>query len=306
MSPIRCKAVVTEYVKVTPDMCREWLKDRILTRRINISKVRRFADQMRKGNWELTHQGFAFNTDNELIDGQHRAAAVIAAGVTIMAAVTHGLSRECSLYIDASGGRTVSDSLSAYHGKHMNKAIANIINHMILSDMDGRPKVAPSPDIYDAFLKRHLKGINFAATQFHAKVRGLSQAPLKAAVAKAFYHIGNYADGMQRLEQFCEVMRSGMMMNLGTDKAAIVLRNHLLEGRFDKSGCQRKVIYLRVAYCLQKFLEGENIGQVKKIKQDPFPLSKPAADFVNYDETIDELLAEVVAEAEAVFAKPEA
>jgi hypothetical protein len=43
------------------------------------STVRAFAEPMRRGDWMLTHQGVAFDSNGVLVDGQHRLAAVIEA-----------------------------------------------------------------------------------------------------------------------------------------------------------------------------------------------------------------------------------
>jgi len=36
---------------------------------------RGFAEAMRRGEWMVTHQGIAFDTQGVLVDGQHRLAA---------------------------------------------------------------------------------------------------------------------------------------------------------------------------------------------------------------------------------------
>src|SRR5947208_14577232 len=38
---------------------------------------------MRRGEWRVTHQGIAFDTEGALVDGQHRLAAVVEAEVPV-------------------------------------------------------------------------------------------------------------------------------------------------------------------------------------------------------------------------------
>lgn len=85
--------------------------------RKNLSK--RYAADMRNGHWLLTHQGIAFDTKGNLIDGQHRLQAVIFAGVPVKMMVTRGIpvSAENGLEVftmdcfDAGRKRTVGEQL---------------------------------------------------------------------------------------------------------------------------------------------------------------------------------------------------
>lgn len=54
------------------------------------SVVNRYASDMLTGNWLFTHQGIAFDTNDDLVDGQHRLAAVRKSGVTVRMLVTTG------------------------------------------------------------------------------------------------------------------------------------------------------------------------------------------------------------------------
>lgn len=44
------------------------------------ARVDSYATEMLAGRWKFNHQGIAFNTDGNLIDGQHRLRAVVKAG----------------------------------------------------------------------------------------------------------------------------------------------------------------------------------------------------------------------------------
>jgi hypothetical protein len=73
-------------LKIDRQTARDWLdyrNDRSIThnRKLSPVVVQRYADDMRRGNWDLTHQGIAFDTEGWLIDGQHRLAAVALSGV---------------------------------------------------------------------------------------------------------------------------------------------------------------------------------------------------------------------------------
>lgn len=84
--------VQTRIVDVSPEKARKWLeKNHPDNRPINPGRVQSFANDMRDGNWKLTHQGVAFDAEGRLIDGQHRLSAIIEADIAVRLMVTHNL-----------------------------------------------------------------------------------------------------------------------------------------------------------------------------------------------------------------------
>lgn len=88
----------TEVMKVTPALAEKWLTETekiegIRNRSIADGKVALYAENMVRGNWEISHQGIAlYKTRDNLVgvlDGQHRLWAVIKASVPIIMQVTH-------------------------------------------------------------------------------------------------------------------------------------------------------------------------------------------------------------------------
>lgn len=73
---------------ITPKVAKVYLNTSDQTPRIWKARAKRFADDMRKGNWVLVHSGIAFGNDGRLIDGAHRLAAIVESGVTVQMVVT--------------------------------------------------------------------------------------------------------------------------------------------------------------------------------------------------------------------------
>src|SRR5271166_4925370 len=74
----------SEVVSVTPELAKRWLgKNHPGNRPVAWSRVASFANDMRDGNWKLTHQAIGFDGSDMLIDGQHRLEAVVQSGVTV-------------------------------------------------------------------------------------------------------------------------------------------------------------------------------------------------------------------------------
>lgn len=104
------RVVYTEILAVTPEKCALWMEKRTCNRvPLKRSNVDKFKSILRSGQFRTTHQGFALDWHGCLIDGQHRAAAIIETGTTVTAQVTYNLSPETFSAIDGGRVRTAGD-----------------------------------------------------------------------------------------------------------------------------------------------------------------------------------------------------
>ncbi|GAA0641519.1 hypothetical protein GCM10009601_59060 [Streptomyces thermospinosisporus] len=101
-----------QVVDVSPQLAAEWLTHNTRNRPLSRGTVQHLAAQIQRGEWQLTHQGIAFDEDGALIDGQHRLAAVVKAGVTVPMTVTHGVPRSAFTVMDTGRKRTGRDALA--------------------------------------------------------------------------------------------------------------------------------------------------------------------------------------------------
>lgn len=101
----------TVEVTITPALAREWLDGQGVNRTIRKYDVDRYARQMERGEWMVTHQGIAFNAAGRLIDGQHRLLAVIKAGTPVTMNVTFGMDDNAIKFIDTGVTRKNADIL---------------------------------------------------------------------------------------------------------------------------------------------------------------------------------------------------
>ncbi|WP_234306538.1 hypothetical protein [Streptomyces sp. NRRL F-2799] len=100
----------TEIIQVTPEKCSEWMQKRTCNRvPLKRSNVDKFKTILRAGKFRTTHQGFALDWHGCLIDGQHRAAAIMETGTPVTAQVTYNLSPDAFAAIDGGRVRTAGD-----------------------------------------------------------------------------------------------------------------------------------------------------------------------------------------------------
>lgn len=112
-----------ETMTVTPDVCTGWMKKRICNRvPLRGYNVEKFRDILRTGQFRTTHQGFALDLHGCLIDGQHRAQAIIDTGISVTAQVTYDLAPDAFAAIDGGRVRTAGDHVAQATGMAQNNA----------------------------------------------------------------------------------------------------------------------------------------------------------------------------------------
>lgn len=129
----------SEVKEITPDIALEMLAHNLRNNRmIREYDVAKYAREMRAGNWKLTHQGVAFNTQGELIDGQHRLMAVIQAGVPVKMLVTYDCDDNVVSLIDSGVARTLKDQIGLVSDDPLYKApwIISFVRTVALTQMN--------------------------------------------------------------------------------------------------------------------------------------------------------------------------
>lgn len=82
-------------------------------RTLRPNNVNAIAQAIQSGEWVVTHQGIAFSKSGRLLDGQHRLAAIVKAGIGVEMVVVRGLSDEAAVFfgIDIGVRRSTADQL---------------------------------------------------------------------------------------------------------------------------------------------------------------------------------------------------
>lgn len=116
----------------------------ITTRRVNV-----FASAMQRGQWRITHQAIALDTDGVLIDGQHRLSAVVLAGVPVEMMVAYDVPRDTFDVLDTGTARTTASTLHIAGVPDANAAAA-AARMMLTYDQIGGTRKTPHSDIRSA------------------------------------------------------------------------------------------------------------------------------------------------------------
>jgi hypothetical protein len=98
-------------VLITPEIAAEWLKCNPNNRHVRGNDVMRYSRDMVSGKWQLNGETIKFDTNGDLLDGQHRLRACVVAGVPFKSIVVRGLPPEARKTVDTGVKRQFSDQL---------------------------------------------------------------------------------------------------------------------------------------------------------------------------------------------------
>lgn len=96
---------------LTPARAQELLDRNPHNRHLNTRRAADMARDIQNGRWAMNGDAIRINCDGSLIDGQHRCAAVVAAGMSIDTLFIEGLDKAVMNTIDTGRQRTLQDVL---------------------------------------------------------------------------------------------------------------------------------------------------------------------------------------------------
>lgn len=102
-------ALHSKVMLVTPDLALQFLENNHGNRRLRPHLVEFIASAIRRGEYKLTHQGIAFDSNGRLLDGQHRLHAIIAAGIAVPMMVTENVESDAFSVMDQGERRSMAD-----------------------------------------------------------------------------------------------------------------------------------------------------------------------------------------------------
>lgn len=127
--------------KITPAIAESYLRVNVKNyRKLNRAVVKRYADDMKSGRWELNGEPIVFDENGLLKNGQHRLAAIIMAGVPVEMAVCRGVDENVTAY-DLNSVRNATQ-ISAARGIETSKAILAAVSLLFqLTDSEERTQM---------------------------------------------------------------------------------------------------------------------------------------------------------------------
>lgn len=201
------KSVASERIVVTPEIASAWLDKNTHNRRRSSSHVSRLARDMKNGHWSWTGDPIRFSHDGVLLDGQHRLAACIEAGVPFETTVIYNLPPSIQPRIDTGKPRSAADSLTLM-GQQASIALTSALR-ALLSERDGTYRANQTcsiSEILDA-AERHPK-MSYSVRRVREKKMPNG---IVVSTASMIHYIGrNILNLEDRAEAFVHVLQNGI------------------------------------------------------------------------------------------------
>lgn len=273
------RQIVTTTETITPEWAQEQLDE--LDRRVEAGKfrqrpireaaARRYAIDMRKGKWILTHQGIAFDVHGNLLDGQNRLYAVTLAGVPVEMRVTRGLpivsddNGEVATMdaIDNGAPRSVWQALQISHGYggsalELSSAARNVVRLVVTNPNRPVTTYGRMPQMSTGLCLEILEKWGFR-DPFE---RLASIAPFKAIrpVSVTAPWAWLWKVQPKKAEAFARDYQSGE--NLGRGHPALLLYRYISQ-RALRRRVREPELMAAVANALKSYLAGETISAIK-------------------------------------------
>lgn len=254
----------TTLTSIGPDKATEFLKRNKTNRPLRAKVVEQYALDMKKGHWLPNHQGIAFDTSGNLIDGQHRLEAIKLANVTVKILVTTGLpvSAENGLTIftmdtvDRGKLRTVGDQLVLRHNVKGGNLVAAIIQTLVSIVSNGQVIKLTVPTA-TAILGLYRKEIEWAV-EARSNIVGLRSAiPIGATVFAL-------KSDRERIENFYNLLVSGEgLYRTGETSPVYTLRRTLQSQGWLSGSLGRWRGICATLNAAKNFIEGNQLTQLK-------------------------------------------
>lgn len=246
-------------IEVTPEIATDWLANNAeFQRKLRQVVVERYARDMLNGAWNLTHQGIAFDTKGRLIDGQHRLAAIVKAGIPVKMTVVRDTPAGAFDHVDIGFGRTTADVLKAQGEGWITHEHIAIARFMEAGSNIKATTIGRSPFELREMVEMHKNALAFVFQNIERNVKGVTIAPVLAAVAVAYYSELDRT----KLADFLRLLVSGIAQDPGRDSTTIRLREWLRDASGSASAASRMEAFMKTQRVVKAYMQGETLTKL--------------------------------------------
>lgn len=112
-----------ELCTITPQYALELLKKNSCNRPLNKSNIEFFEEQIKRGEFLLTHQSICISSSGRLLDGQHRCHAIVNTGIPIEIWIATGFDDKTFAVLDSGCKRTAANAIAISDSNSQNHNI---------------------------------------------------------------------------------------------------------------------------------------------------------------------------------------
>lgn len=237
--------VRVEEVNLTPALAEAWRARNVRNRPLSDGTVLRYANSILAGEWQFNGDTITFDSNGDLIDGQHRIEAVIVAGKPIKTLVVNGIVPEAFITKDQGMARTGGHILALKGEKHYNVlsgALSWLWKYQRGRMLDTGPRGTLSKPQMVQLLEQN-PGIRDSVAQVGA---GAKCKAMVAGSAASFLHYQFAQSSRSKADEFFDLLKSGA--GLVEDSPIYLLRERLIRNKDAKAKLRQVDI---IALCIK-------------------------------------------------------
>lgn len=216
-----------EIVDITPDTAAGLLKANVRNRNLTPKVVAAYARAMAKGDWLANGEAVKISDNGEVLDGQHRLAAVVQSGVTLRGVLlVTGLPAETQDTMDSGRKRTTADAFKIA-GLSNGNVLASVTRRAWMWDR-GNFKFAntESPTTTELKAMLELYPSLLRSAEIGTRTNGGFRPANATATGFAHHLFSQIGEGGEVAEFFAKL---GTGAHLDTDDPIMTLRNRLIK-----------------------------------------------------------------------------
>lgn len=268
MSAVLNNGVVSELLRITPEMAELWLEKNNTgerqNRNIRKNLVKNYAEAMTNGLWQINGDTITFDTNGFLVDGQHRLTACVESGMTFETIVCYNVPPESFVTKDIGAPRQPADHLRA-NGVSYYSLVASALNihyaydHGRLASFNGLK--LPKYSILDYF-STHENMVRSAAKCNDSKLIPKTQL--------TFLHYVVSKKHPALADEFVEKCKDGASLQKGDP--ILLLRNRIVTLKSQRQGqIDRQYVMAIIIKSWNAFLNGAQLNTMRWQRAEAFP-----------------------------------
>ena len=271
-----------EVMDITPDMAKKILAHRNKNNRpIRYTHLEKLSDAIEKGEWKVTNQGIAFDADGNLIDGQHRLAAILQTRQTVKMMVATNMDAGIFDVVDTGSKRSTGDALDilgSEHGRTVSAALKIYICYQKFPEKawSGAAIQQPSTSDVIAIYKDRQHEIEALLSVIKKKHKNFKCFSMSLGLVLSILLLDAGWSDMQ-IWEFWDCVTLGA--NLPPDSVVLSFRNQLSDPHFRKRhyGTQRYMLNAFIK-CFNSYITNESINKFVAPRHDTkmYKIQKPA------------------------------
>lgn len=193
-------------------------------RKLSPKTVNEYARQMTAGEFPFIADPVRFDRDGNLIDGQHRLAAVVGSGQPQTFVIVRNLDPDTQKYMDAGRKRTATDQLriEGMPSPSVAASIGRFVMHWQAGDVPGFNTKFSTAEVVD-FVESNLDKVEAASAHARALYRATRASQ---AISGASYVMAREVADVAAADEFFNLLASGA--GLDTGSPILLLRNKLI------------------------------------------------------------------------------